>query len=135
MTSNRLNRGIAQDYCENFSEIAARRLWGQRPEENRVRVQTAGLVLDDNGRYVIAGHYGDAGTAPINPHIINKKQITITGAWSAANKHFLRALKLLQKLSNEQVDRLVTHRFSLEQANEALIAAERQETLKAVIVP
>lgn len=88
-----------------------------------------------NGRYVIAGHYGDAGTAPINPHLINKKQITITGAWSATNKHFLRALKLLQKLSNEQVDRLVTHRFSLEQANEALIAAERQETLKAVIVP
>ena len=60
---------------------------------------------------------------------------TLTGAWSAANKHFLRALKLLQKLSDEQVDRLVTHRFSLEQANEALIAAERQETLKAVIVP
>ena len=92
-------------------------------------------LVRTNGRYVIAGHYGDAGTVPINPHIINKKQITITGAWSAANKHFLRALKLLQKLSDEEVDKLVTHRFTLEQTNEALIAAERQETLKAVIIP
>jgi threonine dehydrogenase-like Zn-dependent dehydrogenase len=76
-----------------------------------------------------------AGPVPINPHIINKKQITLTGAWSAANKHFLRALKLLKKLPDEEVDKLVTHRFTLAQTNDALIAAERQETLKAVITP
>ncbi len=88
-----------------------------------------------DGRYLIAGHYGDAGPVLLNPHVINKKQITITGAWSAANKHFLRALNLLRKLPDEQVDKLVTHRFRLDEVNDALIAAERQETLKAVIVP
>ncbi|MDP9317159.1 MAG: zinc-binding dehydrogenase [Chloroflexota bacterium] len=85
-----------------------------------------------NGRYLIAGHYGDAGTVPLNPHVINKKQITITGAWSAANKHFLRGLTLMRKLP---IDKLVTHRYGLDEVNEALIATERQETLKAVIVP
>jgi hypothetical protein len=30
---------------------------------------------------------------------------------------------------------LVTHRFPLTEINEALLAAERQEALKAVIVP
>lgn len=85
-----------------------------------------------NGRYLIAGHYGDAGPAPINPHMINKKQITITGVWSAANKHFLRGLTLLSKVP---VEKLVTHRFALADINEALMAAERQEVLKAVIVP
>ncbi len=85
-----------------------------------------------DGRYLIAGHYGDAGPIPLNPHVINKKQITITGAWSAANKHFLRALTLLAKLP---VQKLVTHRFSLDQVNECLIAAEQQETLKAVVTP
>jgi 2-desacetyl-2-hydroxyethyl bacteriochlorophyllide A dehydrogenase len=85
-----------------------------------------------NGKYMIAGHYGDAGTVPINPHIINKKQITITGVWSASNKHFLRGLTLLRKIP---LEKLVTHRFPLEQINEALMAAERQETLKAAIVP
>ncbi len=85
-----------------------------------------------NGRYLIAGHYGDAGTAPINPHLINKKQLTITGVWSAANKHFLRGLTLLAKVP---VEKLVTHRFALTEINDALIAAERQEVLKAVIIP
>lgn len=85
-----------------------------------------------NGRYLIAGHYGDAGTVPLNPHLINRKQITLTGAWSAANRHFLRALALLRKLP---VEKLVTHRFPLAEINEALLAAERQEALKAVITP
>ncbi|MGC8780088.1 MAG: zinc-binding dehydrogenase [Anaerolineae bacterium] len=85
-----------------------------------------------NGIYLIAGHYGDAGTVPLNPHLINKKQITITGAWSAANNHFLRGLNLLRKIP---AARLVTHRFDLDHINEALIAAERQEVLKAVITP
>lgn len=85
-----------------------------------------------NGIYLIAGHYGDAGPVPINPHIINKKQITITGVWSAANHHFLRGLNLLRKIP---VEKLVTHRFDLDHVNEALIATERQEVLKAVITP
>lgn len=85
-----------------------------------------------NGRYLIAGHYGDAGPVPLNPHLINRKQITITGVWSAANRHFLRALTLLRRVS---VEKLVTHRFTLDEVNEALIATERQEALKAVIVP
>lgn len=85
-----------------------------------------------NGRYLIAGHYGDAGTIPLNPHLINKKQITITGAWSAANKHFLRGLDLLRKLP---VEKLVTHRFPLAEVNEAVLAMEMQHALKAVIIP
>ncbi len=85
-----------------------------------------------NGRYLIAGHYGDAGTIPLNPHLINKKQITITGAWSAANKHFLRGLNLLRKLP---VEKLVTHHFPLAEVNEAVLAMEMQHALKAVIVP
>jgi threonine dehydrogenase-like Zn-dependent dehydrogenase len=85
-----------------------------------------------NGSCLIAGHYGDAGTVPINPHVINKKQISIKGVWSASNKHFLRGLTLLGRIP---VEKLVTHRFTLDQINDALIAAERQEVLKAVIVP
>jgi threonine dehydrogenase-like Zn-dependent dehydrogenase len=84
-----------------------------------------------NGRYLIAGHYGDAGTVPLNPHLINKKQLLITGAWSASNKHFLQGLNLMRSMP---IDKLVTHRFGLEEANDALIAMERQEALKPVIV-
>jgi threonine dehydrogenase-like Zn-dependent dehydrogenase len=85
-----------------------------------------------NGRYVIVGHYGDAGTVPLNPHLINKKQLLITGAWSASNKHFLQGLNLMRKMP---IDKLVTHRFALAEVNDALITMERQEALKPVIVP
>jgi len=85
-----------------------------------------------NGRYLIAGHYGDAGTVPLNPHLINKKQLLITGAWSASNKHFLKGLNLMRKMP---IERLVTHRFALAEVNDALIVMERQEALKPVIVP
>jgi hypothetical protein len=85
-----------------------------------------------NGRYVIAGHYSDAGTVPLNPHLINKKQLLITGTWSASNKHFLQGLNLMRKLP---IEKLITHRFGLEEANDALITMERQDALKPVIVP
>ena len=85
-----------------------------------------------NGSYLIAGHYGDAGTVPLNPHLINKKQLTITGVWSASNKHFLQGLNLMRKMP---IDQLVTHRFGLAEVNDALITMERQEALKPVIVP
>jgi 5-exo-hydroxycamphor dehydrogenase len=85
-----------------------------------------------NGRYVIAGHYGDAGTVPLNPHLINKKQLLITGAWSASNKHFLQSLIMMRKLP---IEKLVTHRFTLAEVNDALIMMERQDALKPVIVP
>lgn len=88
-----------------------------------------------DGRYVIAGHYGDAGTVPLNPHLINRKQVTITGAWSADNSHFLRALALLRKLSGDTLDKLVRPRFRLDEINEALLCAERQESVKPVIAP
>jgi 5-exo-hydroxycamphor dehydrogenase len=89
-------------------------------------------MLRVNGRYLILGHYGDAGTVALNPHVVNKKQVTITGSWSAANRHFLQALSLLRRVP---VERLVTHRFALHEANEAILATERHEALKAVIVP
>lgn len=88
-----------------------------------------------NGRYCIAGHYGDAGAVPLNPHLINRKQITITGAWSADNSHFLRGLALLKKLPPETLDQLVRPRYPLAEINEALITAEKQETVKVVIAP
>jgi len=86
-----------------------------------------------DGRYVIAGHYGDAGTVALNPHLINRKQVTITGAWSADNSHFLRGLSLLRKLSPETLAKLVRPRFGLGEINDALISAERQESVKPVI--
>lgn len=88
-----------------------------------------------DGRYCIAGHYGDAGPAPINPHLINRQQIHISGAWSADNAHFLRGLTLLRKLSGTTLAKLAQPRFGLDEINDALICAETQETVKVLVTP
>jgi Zn-dependent alcohol dehydrogenase len=47
----------------------------------------------------------------------------------------LRGLALLKKLSPETLDKLVRPRYPLAEINEALITAEKQETVKVVIAP
>lgn len=85
-----------------------------------------------NGQYLIMGHYGDAGTVELNPHDINRKQISVDGAWSAATKHFVQALPLLRRFPWEDA---VTDYYSLDEVNEAIQAMERMDTVKAVIQP
>lgn len=85
-----------------------------------------------NGQYLIVGHYGDAGTVPLNPHEINRKQLDIQGAWSAATRHFVQSFPLLRKFPWEDA---VTDYFSLDEVNEAIQAMENEETIKAVIEP
>ncbi|NHN49361.1 zinc-binding dehydrogenase [Halostella sp. JP-L12] len=85
-----------------------------------------------NGQYLIMGHYGDAGTVELNPHEINRKQISVDGAWSAATKHFVQALPLLRRFPWEEA---VTDYYSLDEVNEAIQAMEGMETVKAVIEP
>lgn len=98
------------------------------PPAVREGLEMAGV----NSQYVIMGHYGDAGTVPLNPHLINNKQIDVTGAWSSATKHFVQALPLLRRYPWSEA---VTDYYSLEEVNDAIIAMEGQETVKAVIEP
>ena len=58
-----------------------------------------GLTLvRDGGRYVVAGHYTDAGPSTINAHQhINRKHLEIRGCWGSEAGHFLRALSLLER--------------------------------------
>jgi L-iditol 2-dehydrogenase len=134
------------DHTINITEV---------PEEeriNRVRNLTDGRGVDTtieatgyppavregfemtgiNGQYLIAGHYGDAGTVPLNPHEINRKQLEVSGVWSAATRHFVQSLPLLRAFPWEEA---VTDYFALDEVNEAIQAMENQETIKAAIRP
>ena len=41
----------------------------------------------DGGKYLVLGHYGDAGATPINPHVITRKQLTVYGSWASEPRH------------------------------------------------
>lgn len=90
----------------------------------------------DGGKYVVLGQYGNAGNISFNPHTITRKQLQVIGSWGFEPRHVHRALELLESSSwRELFARQVTHRFGLEQANEALQTTRSWAAGKAAIVP
>ena len=89
------------------------------------------------GRYVIAGHYTDAGESAINVHRqINRKHLEIRGCWGSEPRHFLRALAVLEQHGGRiPFRRIGTERYGLGELNEALSAAEAMRLPKALVDP
>ena len=90
----------------------------------------------DGGKYLVLGHYGDAGATPINPHVITRKQLTIHGSWASEPRHMAMAIEFLRKHGDRfPFERLISHRFPLERAFEALQTTAQWASSKSVIVP
>jgi threonine dehydrogenase-like Zn-dependent dehydrogenase len=90
----------------------------------------------DGGKYLVLGHYCDAGTVTFNPHVITRKQLQVFGSWSSEPRHLKAAIEFLRSTQKEfPFAEMVTHRFSLDQANEALNTTATWQSAKSVIVP
>jgi threonine dehydrogenase-like Zn-dependent dehydrogenase len=91
----------------------------------------------DGGRYVIAGHYTDAGNASINAHHqINRKHLEIRGCWGSEAGHFLRALSFLERYALQVPWREIGGRtYPLSGLDEALADAEAMRITKALVDP
>jgi len=89
------------------------------------------------GRYVIAGHYTDAGDSAINAHRhINRKHVEIRGCWGSEPRHFLRALSVLERHGGRIPFRKIgAGRYGLGELNEALRDAEAMRVPKALVDP
>ncbi len=102
------------------------------------RAVEEGLTLArDGGRYVIAGHYTNAGPSTINVHEqINRKHLEIRGCWGSEPTHFARALRVLE----QHAARIPWHAigakvYALDELNEALADAEAMRLPKALVAP
>jgi threonine dehydrogenase-like Zn-dependent dehydrogenase len=90
----------------------------------------------DGGKYLVLGHYGDAGPTLLNPHVITRKELTVLGTWGSEPQHWTIALEFLRTRKQAYpFHELITHRFGLNQVNEALSAVANWQTGKAVILP
>ena len=88
------------------------------------------------GRYVIAGHYTDAGPATINTHYqINRKHLEIRGCWGSEVRHFLRALSILAAHPEIPFRDIGARRYGLRELNQALADAEALRIPKALVDP
>jgi threonine dehydrogenase-like Zn-dependent dehydrogenase len=90
----------------------------------------------DGGKYLILGHYCNAGPIQLNPHVITRKQLQVFGSWSSEPRHMQAAIEFLARYPEAYpFASMVTHRFGLEQANEALQLVARWEAGKCVFTP
>lgn len=90
----------------------------------------------DGGKVLVLGHYGNAGPVAMNPHVITRKQLQIFGSWSSEPRHLKAAIEFIQQGRHQfPFDAMVTDRFPLEQANDALEATAAWHSAKSVLVP
>jgi threonine dehydrogenase-like Zn-dependent dehydrogenase len=94
-------------------------------------------MVRDGGRYVVVGQYTDAGDVTLNPHAhINRRHATILGCWGYEYTHLHRALGLMARHRDRfRWRELVTRRYPLAEAGQALEDMERLAVVKAVIEP
>lgn len=91
----------------------------------------------NGGRYVIVGHYTNAGDSRINAHQqINRKHLEIRGCWGSEAGHFLRALRILERHARDIPWREIGARtYRLHELNEALREAEAFRISKGLVAP
>jgi D-arabinose 1-dehydrogenase-like Zn-dependent alcohol dehydrogenase len=102
------------------------------------RAVEEGLTLvRDGGRYVIAGHYTNAGASRINAHEhINRKHLEIRGCWGSEAGHFLRALTVLDMHARTVPFADIGARvYPMSEINAALADAEAMRLPKALVDP
>ncbi len=94
-------------------------------------------MLRDGGRYVIVGHYTDAGEIAVNPHIdLNRKHAEVRGQWGSEFHHWTRALDTLVRHRDRiRFAPVIGKRYPLEAADQALDDVAALRVTKAVIVP
>jgi L-iditol 2-dehydrogenase len=94
-------------------------------------------MVRDGGRMVICGHYTDNGSVEIHPHWqLNRKHVDLKGCWGSRYDHFHRAVALTARYGGLKPWRdMVSGRYELDKAGDALKAVEDRTALKAIITP
>ena len=92
-------------------------------------------LVRTGGACISAGFGEPHGTIELDCfHDIGRKNLRLQGIWVSDVRHTHMALQLI--LSRLQdFKKLITHRFHLEKANEALRAMKTKEAIKAVLLP
>ncbi len=94
-------------------------------------------LVRDAGRYVVVGQYTDNGEVALDPHLhINRKHLEVRGCWGSDFSHLWRAMEVLRRFGGRMDwSALISRRYTLEEAGEALRDVENLKVVKAVIVP
>lgn len=83
------------------------------------------------------GFFVNNGEATYNPHLdVCNKEMKLVGSWTYQSKDWVQAIDFLKESEKQgwPVEQLITHRFSLEEINEAMETNIRMDGIKLAIV-
>jgi L-iditol 2-dehydrogenase len=91
-------------------------------------------LLRPGGFYIECGNFTDMGPVPINPHLICSKNARIIGVNGEAITAYGPSLQALGRYRRHYpVHKIVTHRYAVDRATEAIELAMTDDTMKIVI--
>ncbi|MHB1318895.1 MAG: zinc-binding dehydrogenase [Anaerolineae bacterium] len=101
-----------------------------------ISAATEGLdLLRRGGTLALVGFGTPVGEMTVAPfEQIVRKNVRVQGVWVSDIRHALRAVSVIRR-DPRAFAGLVTHRFPLQEATEAIVAVESRKALKAVLVP
>lgn len=102
--------------------------------------QAVGQALDlarDCGRVIVVGQYTDHGSVAWNPHAqLNRKHLEVRGVWGSDLSHIWRGMDLLDRFGGDYPwTGIISRRYGLDDAQQALQDVEARRVVKAVIEP
>jgi L-iditol 2-dehydrogenase len=83
------------------------------------------------------GFFVDNGNATINPHFdLCSKEITLVGSWVYTFRDYVNTLEFLKRAKGIglPIQKLITHRFGLDELNEAMVVNMKQEGVKIAYI-
>jgi L-iditol 2-dehydrogenase len=90
-------------------------------------------IIQKGGRYLVLGQSSPT-AIPVQPGIITGKGLTLVGSVSAAIQHFYRALQFIKnRRAKYPFADIVSHKYQLEQINEAFADMQSGKAIKPVI--
>lgn len=93
-------------------------------------------LVGHHGRYLMMGIWGEMDAQSIKPSDLGNKNVTLHGYTFSKPRHYYLALQLaVQQQERTPLASLVTHRFGVAQAAEALRVVKSGAAVKAVIDP
>jgi len=92
-------------------------------------------LVRTGGTYISAGFGEPAGSVefPWFENVI-RRNLTVQGVWVSDTRHVLEAMRLVQ-MNYHKFAKMITHRFTLEDATAALESVGSRQAVKAVLIP
>ena len=125
---------------ENLTEIVKNETQGLGSDATIMAIGVPALVNDafkmtrKQGSVNLFAGFGGTGESTIESNIIHYNELNVTGTASAAPWHFQEALKLVVS-GQIDLEKLISHRFPLEDINEALQTVIDGKGIKVIITP